>query len=149
MANPLTNQRPGSVVSSRQVAVKDFYVTSTNQDFTFMQPQNSIIESVHVFFDGATEIDGYGSTTAGDMTLVLGTAAGGVQIATSTTIIDASADDTIDDGAVVSCTAQLTAAATGSAATSETVLHGRLACGDADTITGTNKLQVHIAFRQF
>ena len=76
MANPFTNQRPGSVVSSRQIAVKDFYVTSISQDFTFIQPKNSIIESVHVFFDGATTISGFGSTTAGDMTLVLGTGEG-------------------------------------------------------------------------
>jgi flagellar basal body P-ring protein FlgI len=151
MAKPFTNQRPGSVVVSRQVAVKDFYVASTPQNFEVVQPKNTIVESVHVFFDGATEIDGYGAGTAGDMLLTIGTNSdySGTEIVTAKTVIDATADDTIDDGDVVSCTGNIAAAAQAGCPTDDRVLYGRLTCGDASTITGTNKLQIHIGFRQF
>ena len=151
MAKPFTNQRPGSVVVSRQIAVKDFYATNTGQDFEVIQPKNTIVESVHVFFDGATEIDGQSGGTAGDMLLNIGTNSNhtGQEIVTTKTVIDASADDTIDDGDVVSCTSNIAGTAQAGCPTDDRILYGRLTCGDATTIIGTNKLQIHIGFRQF
>ena len=64
-------QRPGSVVASRQVAIEDFYVTSSTVDFSFVQPERTIVESIHVMFDGLTTLADAGGGTAGDASLPL------------------------------------------------------------------------------
>ena len=147
-----TNQRPGSVVASRQVAIEGFYVTSSTVDFSVVQPQGTIIESVHVFFDGLTTLaDGDASAGDGDASLTIGTNSNfaGTEAVTSTSIVDFSADPSLEDGKVVSATSNIAAAMQANATTADRVLFGQITCGDASTITGTNKLQIHIGFRHF
>ena len=143
-------QRPGSVVASRQVAIEDFYVTSSTVDFSFVQPERTIVESIHVMFDGLTTLADAGGGTAGDASLTIGTNSdfSGTEVATAKTIVDFDADPSLEDGKVVNVNT-IVSGYQGNATTADTVLYGRITCGDAPTITGTNKLQIHIGFRHF
>ena len=146
-----TNQRPGSVVASRQVAIEDFYVTSTTVDFSIVQPEGTIVESVHVFFDGRSAFSGGGGGTAGDASLTIGTNSDftGSEIVTTKTIVDFDTTPTIVDGTVIDFAAVIAAGAKTAAPTADRVLFGQITCGDASLSSGTNKLQVHIGFRHF
>ena len=144
-----TNQRPGSVVASRQVAIEEFYVTSSYVDFSVVQPKGTIIESIHVFFDGLTTLASAGGGTAGDANLTIGTNSNfaGTEVLGTTPIADFDSDPSLEDGKVVEGSVQ--SAMKTNATTADRVLFGRIACGDASSITGTNKLQIHIGFRHF
>lgn len=145
-----TSQRPGGGVGSRQVVIEDFYVTSSDVDFSIVQPKGTIVESVHVFYDGLTTLSSGGAGTAGDANLTIGTDSNfsGTEVLISTPIADYTADPSLEDGKVVDCAANIVAAIKANAVTESRVLYGRIAGGDA-TATGTNRLQIHIGFRHF
>lgn len=145
-----TSQRSGASVGSRQVVIEDFYVTSSNVDFSVVQPKYSIIESVHVFYDGLTTLSSGGSGTDGDANLTIGTNSdfSGTEVLTSIPIADYDTDASLEDGKVVDCAANIAAGVKANAVTESRVLYGRIAGGDA-TATGTNRLQIHIGFRHF
>lgn len=145
-----TSQRPGGGIGSRQVVIEDFYVTSSNVDFSIVQPKGTIVESVHVFYDGLTTLSSGGADAAGDANLTIGTNSNfsGTEVLTSLEIADYTDDPTLEDGKVVDCAANIVAAIKANAVTESRVLYGRIAGGDA-TATGTNRLQIHIGFRHF
>jgi hypothetical protein len=145
-----TSQRPGGGIGSRQVVIEDFYVTSSNVDFSIVQPKGTIVESVHVFYDGLTTLSGGGAGAAGDANLTIGTNSdfSGTEVLTSFAIADYTDDPSLEDGKVVDCAANIVAAIKANAVTESRVLYGRIAGGDA-TATGTNRLQIHIGFRHF
>jgi hypothetical protein len=145
-----TSQRPGGGVGSRQVVIEDFYVTSSDVDFSIVQPKGTIVESVHVFYDGLTTLSSGGAGTAGDANLTIGTDSNfsGTEVLISTPIAGYTDDPSLEDGKVVDCAANIVAAIKANAVTESRVLYGRIAGGDA-TATGTNRLQIHIGFRHF
>ena len=71
----------------------------------------------------------------------------GTEVLGTTLIADFTDDPSLEDGKVVEGSVQ--AAMKANATTADRVLFGRIACGDASSITGTNKLQIHIGFRHF